>query len=175
MAPSTASSAPSVTFKGQPMTLAGPVVKQGQAAPDFAATATDMSTKRLSDYRGKTVLIVAVPSLDTPVCDLETRRFNQEAGKLGAGVAVLVVSMDLPFAQKRWCGAAGVDHVVTLSDYKDRDFAKTYGLYVKELGLLARAVIVVDRHGNVKYVQVVPEITQEPDYEAALAAARSAT
>lgn len=165
---------PSVTFKGNRMTLGGTVVKEGQRAPDFAATATDMSTKRLSDYQGKTVLIVAVPSLDTPVCDVETRRFNQEAGKLGPGVVVLVVSMDLPFAQKRWCGAAGVEHVVTLSDYKDREFAKRYGLYVKELGLLARAVMVVDRKGEVKYVQVVPEITQEPDYEAALAAARAA-
>jgi len=163
-----------VTFKGNPLTLVGNQIKQGQAAPAFSAVATDMSEKSLADYVGKVVVICSVPSLDTPVCDTETRRFNKEAEKLGKGVVVLVVSMDLPFAQSRWCGAAGVKNVVTLSDYRDRAFGSAYGLYVKELGLLARAVLVIDKQAKVRYVQVVAEMTNEPDYAAALQAAKAA-
>jgi thioredoxin-dependent peroxiredoxin len=114
-----------------------------------------------------------VPSLDTPVCDTETRRFNEEAGKL-AGVKVVTVSMDLPFAQKRWCGAAGVANVQTLSDHRDAAFGYAYGMLIKELRLLARSVIVIDKQGMIRYIQIVPEMTHEPDYTAALEAARKA-
>lgn len=157
-----------VTFKGNPVTLVGEPPKVGQKAPDFALTGIDMSGKKLSDYQGKVKLISVVPSLDTPVCDAQTRSFNEKAGTLGDDVVVLTVSMDLPMAQKRWCGAAGVEHVQCLSDYKDHSFGKTYGLRIKELGLLARTVMIVDRDDTVQYVQLVPEIAQEPDYDDAL-------
>jgi len=124
----------------------------------------------LSAFQGKVVIISAVPSLDTPVCDLETRRFNAEAAKLGQEVVVLTISMDLPFAQKRWCGAAGVTHVTTLSDHKEAAFGLAYGVLIRELRLLTRAVFVVDRKGVVRYVELVREITHEPDYDAALKA-----
>lgn len=162
-----------VTFKGRPMTLVGPELQPGDMAPAFTLIRNDLSVATLADYAGKTLLVAAVPSLDTPVCDQETRRFNQEAAALGPGVRILTVSMDLPFAQARWCGAAGVDRVETLSDYKDRGFGPAYGVYVKELGLLARAVFVVDPEGRLTYVEYVPEIGQHPDYEAALQAVRS--
>ena len=163
-----------ITFKGNPMTLQGSEVTVGSSAPDFTATASDMSARKLSDYRGKTVLLSCVPSLDTPVCDIQTRRFNEEAGRLGDKVVVLTLSMDLPFAQKRWCGAAGAEHVVTLSDYKDHSAGETLGLRIKELGLLARAVYVIDKNGTVRYGEVVKEVTEEPDYAAALEAAKAA-
>jgi thiol peroxidase len=115
-----------------------------------------------------------VPSLDTPVCDLQTRRFNQEAARLGPDVQILTISMDLPFAQKRWCGAAGIERVTTLSDHREASFGTAYGVLIKELRLLARAVFVVDKDGVVRYVQIVPELSREPDYEAALAAAKAA-
>jgi len=115
-------------------------------------------------------VISSVPSLDTPVCDIETRRFNEEAGTLGSDVVVLTVSMDLPFAQQRWCGAAGVTNVQTLSDHRDASFGRSYGVLIKELRLLARAVFVVDRGGTIQYIQVVNEIAEEPDYESVLAA-----
>lgn len=161
-----------VEFKGQPMTLLGSEVKTGQAAPDFAAIGNDLSPVELSDYKGKVVIISSVPSLDTPVCDAQTRRFNEEAASLSADIVILTVSMDLPFAQKRWCGAAGVKRVHTISDHRDAEFGRAYGLLIKELRLLARAVIVVDRQGKAAYVQVVKEIAQEPDYEPVLAAAK---
>lgn len=164
-----------ITFKGKPVTLVGEQVSVGQPAPNFVATANDMSPSGLANYQGKTVVICSVPSLDTPVCDMETRRFNEEAGKLGDQVTVLTVSMDLPFAQRRWCGAAGVQNVVTLSDYKDRAFGSTYGLYIKELGLLARAVIVVDSAGKVRHFDLVKEVTQEPNYDAAINAVKALT
>ena len=163
-----------VTFKGGPLTLVGEQVSVGQLAPDFTVIDNDLSAKSLGDYKGKVLVITAVPSLDTPVCDTQTRRFNDEAGRLGADVAVLTISMDLPFAQKRWCGAAEADHVGTLSDYKDRSFGQAYGLYIKELGLLARAVFVVDGNGTVRYVDLVKEVTQEPAYDVALNAAKAA-
>ena len=127
-----------------------------------------MSPVSLSDYKGKTIIIASVPSLDTGVCDTETRKFNEEAGKLGNDVVILTISMDLPFAQARWCGAAGVEQVKTLSDYQQGDFGTKYGLLIKGLRLLARAVLVVDANGVIQYIQIVPEVAQEPDYEAAL-------
>jgi len=159
-----------VTFQGNPLTLLGSEVKKGDRAPDFEALNNDLSPVKLSSYRGKVVVLSAVPSLDTPVCDLETRQFNDRAAKLGDGVAILTISMDLPFAQKRWCGAAGVTHVTTLSDHRDASFGEAYGLLIKELRLLARSVYVLDRDGVVRYVELVKEITHEPDYDAALKA-----
>lgn len=161
-----------VTMKGAPLTLTGTPVSAGQPAPDFTAAANDLSPVKLSDYKGKIVIIASVPSLDTPVCDMETRRFNQEAAELGNQVTILVISMDLPFAQKRWCGAAGAENVKTLSDYQHAEFGTKYGLLIKELRLLARAVIVVDKAGTIQYVQLVPEIASEPDYENVKAAVK---
>jgi len=163
-----------VTFKGDPLTLVGDEISVGQAAPDFTATGVDLSPVTLASYRGKVVVISSVPSLDTPVCDLQTQRFNDEAGKLGDDVVVLTVSMDLPFAQKRWCGAADAGNVVTVSDYKDHSFGQAYGLHIKELGLLARAVLVIDKQGSVKYYELVGEVTEQPDYDAAVSAAKAA-
>lgn len=162
-----------ITFKGNPMTLVGSEIKEGDTAPDFTLIATDLSEKHLADYAGKKLILSTVPSLDTGVCDAETRRFNEEAAKLGDDVQIVTVSMDLPFAQKRWCGAAGVDRVETLSDYRDREFAQNYGLLIKELGLLARCVLVIDPEGKVRYRQLVPEVAQEPDYEGVIGACRS--
>ena len=161
-----------ITMQGSPLTLLGPELKAGDLAPDFEAAGNDLSAVKLSDHAGKVCVILSVPSLDTPVCDVETRRFNEEAAKLGGDVKVLTISMDLPFAQKRWCGAAGVENVVTLSDYKDASFGKAYGVLIKDLRLLARAVFVVDGGGAIRYVQIVPEIAQEPDYEAVLEAVK---
>jgi len=161
-----------VTFKGGPLTLVGNEVKVGDIAPDFAALANDLSPVKLSSYRGKVCVLSSVPSLDTPVCDMETRRFNEEAKRLSADVAVLTVSMDLPFAQKRWCGAAGVEHVRTLSDHRDAAFGTAYGVLIKELRLLARAIFVVDQKGIIRHIQLVKEIAQEPDYNAVLEAVK---
>ena len=161
-----------VTFKGNPLTLVGNEVKIGQQAPDVELVANDLSTVKLSSFSGKVRIITSVPSLDTPVCDMETRRFNEEAGRLGDGLVVLTASMDLPFAQKRWCGAAGVKNVQTLSDYRDAAFGKSYGVLIKDLRLLARAVFVVDKNGVIRYQELVKEIATEPNYEAALKAAK---
>lgn len=162
-----------ITMKGNPLTLTGAEVTVGQKAPDFTVAGNDLSPVTLSSFAGKVLVISSVPSLDTGVCDTMTRRFNEEAGALGKDVAVLTISMDLPFAQSRWCGAAGITHVTTLSDYQTADFGTKYGLLIKELRLLARAVLVVDRAGVVRYVQVVPEIATEPDYAAAIQAVKS--
>jgi thiol peroxidase len=155
-------------MKGKSLTLLGKELKVGDAAPDFEIVANDMSAVKLSSYRGKVCVITSVPSLDTSVCDIETRKFNEEAGKLGSDVVVLTISMDLPFAQKRWCGATGVKNVQTLSDHRDASFGKAFGVLIKELRLLARAVFVVDKEGIVRYTQIVKELTNEPDYEAVL-------
>ena len=160
------------TFQGNPLTLVGPEIKIGDTAPNFTLTANDLSPATLGDYKDKVVIIASVPSLDTPVCDMETRRFNTEAAALGDDVAILAVSMDLPFAQARWCGAAGVEAVQTLSDHKDASFGLGWGALIKELRLLTRAVFVVGKDGKVAYVQYLSEITEEPDYDAALEAAR---
>ena len=160
-----------ITFKGSSVTLEGNEVKVGDNAPDFNLTSNDLENVALKDTSGKRIF-VAVPSIDTPVCDREIRRFNEEASKL-EGVSIYVVSVDLPFAQTRWCGAAGVDKVTTLSDYKDRDFGKNYGVYIKELGLLARAIFVVDENNKVTYVEYCSEVGNDPDYDKALDAVKS--
>ena len=161
-----------ITFKGGPLTLVGDEVTVGRLAPDFTAAANDLSPYKLSDDKGKIVVISAVPSLDTPVCDTQTRKFNEAAAELGADVAIVTVSMDLPFAQARWCGAAGVEQVKTVSDYNGVNFGNAYGLLIKELHLLARAVLVVDQNGVIQYYQLVPEVTEEPDYDVAIAAVK---
>src|SRR5437762_13413824 len=166
-----------VTLRGNPITLGGSEVKAGQSAPDFTALDNGLKPVKLSDAKGKVVILSSVPSLDTPVCDTETRRFNQEAAKLGAGVEVWTISMDLPFAQKRWCGAAGVSRVKTLSDFRDHSFGQNYGVVITDgplAGSNARAVFVVGKDGTVTHVEYVKEITSEPNYEAALAAAKQA-
>ncbi len=162
-----------ITFKGGPLTLVGNEISVGQAAPDFTAAANDLSPYKLSDDSGHVVIISVVPSLDTPVCDTQTRKFNEAAASLGDNVVIVTVSMDLPFAQTRWCGAAGVDQVKTVSDYNGAEFGITYGLLIKELHLLARAVLVLDPKGVIQYYQLVPEVTEEPDYEAAMAAVKN--
>ncbi len=160
------------TFKGNPLTLLGREIKVGDQAPDVEALGNDLTPVKLSAYRGKTVIVSTVPSLDTPVCDTETRRFNKEAAGLGNDVAILTVSMDLPFAQGRWCGAAGIDKVTTLSDHRDADFGSGFGVLIKELRLLARAVFVIDKQGIVRYVQLVKEMTSEPNYDEVIAAVK---
>ena len=160
-----------VNFAGKPVELQGAHLAAGMKAPDFTAVKNDLSPFRLGDVAGR-MLVVAVPSLDTPVCDLEARRFNAEAAGV-PGTTVIVVSMDLPFAQARWCGAAGADKLVTVSDYKDRDFAFKYGVYLPNVGLLARAVFLLDAGNVVRYVEYVPEVTSRPDYPAALAALKA--
>ncbi|MGE5838462.1 MAG: thiol peroxidase [Deltaproteobacteria bacterium] len=162
----------SVTFMGNPLTLVGSSLKVGDKAPDFGVLDNNLNPVGLSSCKGKVCILSSVPSLDTPVCDLETRRFNQEAATLGPDVAVLTLSMDLPFAQKRWCGAAGVDKVTTLSDHRDASFGMAYGVLIKELRLLARCVFVLDRDGSIRYIQLVKEIAQEPDYASVLEAVR---
>lgn len=161
-----------VTMKGNPLTLVGDEVRVGKPAPDFEVLTNDMSSVKLSSFKGKVCIICSVPSLDTSVCDIETRRFNEEAGKLGSNVVVLTISMDLPFAQKRWCGAAGVENVQTLSDHREASFGMAYGVLIKELRLLARAVFVVDKDGIIRYMQIVKEVASEPDYKAALDAVK---
>lgn len=162
-----------VTFKGGPMTLLGPEVKVGDKAPDFKVADNSLQPATLDSFRGKIKIISSVPSLDTPVCDMETRRFNEEAGKMPDNVAVLTVSMDLPFAQKRWCAAAGVDKVKTLSDYQGRSFGLAYGVLIKELQLLARVVFIVDDQDIIRYIERVPEMTREPDYDRVLGAVKA--
>ncbi|MGB2806218.1 MAG: thiol peroxidase [Sedimentisphaerales bacterium] len=164
-----------VTMKGETLTLVGNKVKVGEPAPDFEVLANDLSAVKLSSYQGKVCIISSVPSLDTSVCDTMTRRFNQEAVNLGDDVVVLTISMDLPFAQKRWCGATDVKNVQTLSDHRDASFGNAFGVLIKELRLLGRAVFVVDTEGIVRYVQIVNELTNEPDYEAVLQAVKDIT
>jgi thiol peroxidase len=161
-----------ITFKGNPFTLLGPELKVGDKAPSFKVVANDLSPVTLADFNGKIKIISAVPSLDTPVCDTETRTFNQRAAELPDKVVILTISQDLPFAQKRWCGAAGINRVQTLSDYQDRSFAQAFGVLIKELKLCARAIYVIDANDTISYIQIVPEVTNEPDYNAVLAAAK---
>jgi thiol peroxidase len=161
-----------VTLRGNSFTLVGSEVKVGAKAPDVELLANDLSPVKISDFKGKVVVLSAVPSLDTPTCDMETRRFNTEAAKLGEDVVILTVSTDLPFAQKRWCGAAGVDKVKTLSDHREAGFGQAYGVLIKELRLLARSIFVLDKNHVVQYVQHVKELSQEPDYNAVIAAVK---
>jgi thiol peroxidase len=161
-----------VLFKGNPVTLLGPEVKVGDAAPDFQVVDNGLQPVTLATDAGKVRLVAVVPSIDTPTCDTMTRRFNQDAAALPDSVAVYTISVDLPFAQKRWCGNAGIEKVQTLSDYQDRSFGLNYGLLLKNLKLLARAVYVIDQNGKVAYVEVCSEVTAEPDYAAALDAVK---
>src|SRR5262245_59401596 len=160
------------TLKGNPFTLLGAEVKVGQKAPEFTALAGDLSPVTLASSKGKTRLLISVPSLDTPVCDAETRRFNEEAAKL-SGVEVLVISVDLPFAQGRFCSTAGIKNVKCLSDHRDTSFGKAYGTLIKELRLDSRAIFIVDANDTVQYVEYVKEVGSHPNYDAALNALKS--
>src|SRR5438270_13949608 len=161
------------TMKGKPLTLVGPELKPGDPAPDFATVDNSLKPVTLNDT-GKTVRIFSVvPSLDTPVCDAQTKRFNEEAASL-PDVEIYTVSMDLPFAQKRWCGAFGVDKVKMLSDHKDASFGTNYGTLIKEMRIESRAIFVVDRDNKIRHAEYVKEVADYPNYEAALSAARSA-
>lgn len=162
-----------ITFKGKPMTLVGNPVAVGEQAPDFQVVDTSLQPVSLADSAGKIRLLTVVPSIDTPVCDSMTRTFNQDAANLPDNVVVYTISLDLPFAQKRWCGNAGIDKVQTLSDYQTRSFADQYGLLIKELMLLTRAVLVIDATDRIRYLEIVPEVTAEPDYAAALSAVQA--
>ena len=161
-----------IALKGQPVTLLGDSIQEGNAAPDFQVVDNDLKPFSFSTLGDKISIITSAPSLDTPVCDLEARRFNQEAAALGDNIRILVISMDLPFAQKRWCAAAGVDKITTLSDHKDASFGTAYGVLIKEVRLLARAVFVVSPQRIVRHMELVKEVGQEPNYEMALDAAR---
>lgn len=160
-----------ITFKQDPITLLGSQVKKGEVAPDFAVLDNDLNEVNLSTYDGQKKLISVVPSIDTGVCDQQTRKFNEEASKEDG--VVLTVSVDLPFAQKRWCASNGLDNVITLSDHKDLSFGKNYGVVMEELRLLARSVFVLDKNNKVVYTEIVSEGTDFPDFDAALEAYRS--
>ena len=161
-----------VTMHGNELVLRGEAVNVGDTVADVELTDNELSAVNLSSFRGKVCIISSVPSLDTPVCDVMTRRFNEEASELGDDVVVVTVSMDLPFAQSRWCGAAGIENVITLSDYREGVFGEAFGLMIEGLRLLARAVFVVDTEGIVRYKELVGELTNEPDYDAAILAAK---
>jgi thiol peroxidase len=162
-----------VTFKGQPLTLVGPELKPGDKAPDFTIIDQSLQPASLKDYAGKVILLSVVPSLDTGICSAQTKRFNEEAAQLPEDVVILTVSMDLPFAQARFCGAENIDRVKVLSDHRDASFAQAYGTLVKELRLESRAIFVIDRDGIIRYVEYVPEIASHPNYDAALQAVKS--
>ena len=166
-----------VTFKGSPMTLRGPELHAGDPAPSFTLSGADLSPVTLDillDEGSRAALLIVVPSLDTSVCSLESQKFNARLGELPPDVRAAVVSMDLPFAQGRWCGAQGDVKLEMLSDYRDRSFGSNYGLLIDELGLLARAIVVIGKDRTIKYVQLVREVADEPDYDAALKAAAAA-
>jgi thiol peroxidase len=159
-----------VKFKGNTTPLSGTEVKVGVIAPDFALTANDLSEKHLNDYAGKIKVIAVYPSIDTPVCATQNRQFNKIAAGLSSEVVVLSVSVDLPFAQTRFCAAEGIDRVITLSDHKATDFGLKYGFLIEPLRLLARGTVIIDKENVVRFVEYVPEVTTEPDYDAAIAA-----
>lgn len=161
-----------ITMKGNPLKVEGRCIEEGTQAPSFTLTASDMSDATNATFSGKVLVLVSIPSIDTPVCAVETKRFNQEAASLSGDVVIASVSRDLPFALKRWCSAEGVERVVTLSDYKHRSFGKDYGVNLPDLGLLARALFVIDKGGKVAHVDYVSEVAEEPDYAAALAAVK---
>ncbi|AVQ39488.1 thiol peroxidase [Clostridium botulinum] len=161
-----------IKFMGNPITLEGNELKVGDMAPDFTAIDNNMKPVSLKDTKGVRILSV-VPSLDTEVCDLETRTFNSKAIEI-PNVTIYTISMDLPFAQARWCGAHGVDKVITLSDFKDRLVGKNYGTYIKELGLLTRAVFVIDSNNRITFVEYVPEVTSQPNFDKVLESAKIA-
>lgn len=160
-----------VTFGGNPLTLMGRLIKKGHMAKNFTAVNADLQPFNLSDHMGKVRIISSVPSVDTGVCAQQTRRFNEEAAAL-PGVQVITISNDLPFALKRFCAAEGIDNLITVSDQKDRDFGIKYGLFIQELGLLARAIIVIDKDDEVRYFELVNEVAEHPDYDKAIEATR---
>lgn len=162
-----------VTINGNPLTLMGTAVKVGDKAPDFTVLDADLKEVRLSDFKGKIKLVSVTPSLDTPVCDMQARRFNEKAAKLPEDVVVINISMDLPFAISRFCTTAGIDRVKAYSDHKDASFGNAYGVLIKDLRLLARSIFVIDEEDVIRYIEVVPEITNQPDYEMALEATKS--
>ena len=165
-----------VTFKGNPLTLAGEAVKVGQTAHDFTDhyfEAGQLKTLKLADLKGKPTLISVVPSLDTPVCQIQTKKFNEQVGALGDRINAVTISLDLPFAMNRFCGAEGIKNMRTASDYQDRSFGKNWGMLIEELKILARGVFVLDKDGKVVYAQQVKEVAEEPQYEPALAALKS--
>lgn len=164
--------AEATTLMGKPMTLLGPELKAGDAAPDFQVVDAGMQPMSLKETQGKARIFSVIPSLDTPVCDAQTKRFNEEAAKL-PDVDIYTISMDLPFAQKRWCGAFGVDKVKMLSDHKDGSFGQAYGTLIKDLRIESRAIFVVGSDDKIKYAEYVKEVADHPDYEAALKAAHS--
>lgn len=157
-----------VAFRGNPLTLLGPDLQVGEKAPEFRVVDTDLNPVSLRDFAGKFLLISVTPSLDTSVCDSQGRKFNELAANLSDDVVVLNISVDLPFAQKRWCGANNIDRIKVLSDYQERDFGLKYGVLIKELKLLARSVWIVDKDGVIRYKEIVSEVTNEPDYNAAM-------
>ncbi|WP_438493564.1 thiol peroxidase [Paenibacillus sp. IHBB 3054] len=159
-------------FKGNPITLVGPQLKAGDSAPQFTVSKNLLEDTSLSDYAGKIKLISVVPSLDTGVCDAQTRRFNSEAAELGDDVVILTISMDLPFAQARWCGAAGIDRVITLSDHKEAAFGQAYGVLIKEFRLDMRSIFVIDKNDTLAYVEYLGEMSEHPNYEAAIVAVK---
>jgi thiol peroxidase len=162
------------TMKGNPLTLMGPELQAGDHAPDFNVVDGTLSAVNLEKTGHNVRIISVVPSLDTPVCDLQTKRFNEEAAKL-PGVDILTISMDLPFAQKRWCGAFGVDRIKMLSDHRTGSFGEAYGTLIKDLRIESRAIFVLDSSNLIRYVEYVKEVADHPNYDAALAAAKGAT
>lgn len=160
--------AESVTLQGKAFTLKGELLKEGAQAPDCQLTTNDLKPVQLSSYKGKALLLISVPSLDTDVCSKETHRFNQEMDKFKDTLTAICISMDLPFAQKRWCGVSGVKNVITLSDYRTREFGEKFGVLIPDIGLLARAVFLIDSKGIVQKVHLVKEVTQEPNYSVIL-------
>ncbi len=163
-----------ITFLGNPLTLTGNPVSIGDNAPEFTVLTNDLSPVSLSNYKGKILIISVVPSLDTSVCDMQTHKFAKDVVSLGDKVHLLTISCDLPFAQARWCGSSGLDNIESLSDHKDLSFGLAYGLVIKELRLLTRAVLVINADGKIVYEEIVPEVTNEPNYSAALSAAKVA-
>lgn len=162
-----------VTFKGDPLTLVGEEVKVGQQAPDFTLTGVDLKPLKPADLRGKPTIISVVPSLDTPVCQVQTKKFNQELAALGGKINAVTVSLDLPFAMKRFCGAENITALISASDYKDRSFGQNWGMLIDELKILARGTFVLDAGGKVVYAETVKEVASEPNYDAALKALKS--
>ena len=161
-----------VTFQGNPVTLIGNETKKGDDAPDFTVINNELKPVSLSDFSGKIKILSVFPSVDTGVCSKQNHRFNEEASKLSDDIVILAISNDLPFALNRFCGAEGIDKVITLSDHKDLDFSMKYGFLIEEMRLLARGVVVLDKKNKVQHVEYVPEIGQEPDYESAISAAK---
>ncbi len=157
-----------VMFKGNPLTLLGAELKTGMKAPDFEVLANNLSPVKLADYQNKIKVISVIPSIDTPVCDAQTRKFNEAAASFSTDIVVLTISMDLPFAQARWCGTAGIDKVITLSDHKNASFGLNYGTLISELRLLSRSIFIVDKENIIRYVEYVPEVTSHPDYDKAI-------